>query len=87
MFYDDGNLRVDPSNVVSVDDALDEMTRMAQEAGEYDGPFENPLVKEVFEEVVIPDDDDIEDYEVVIKDPTEVIEPTRKSGKKRRIRK
>ena len=87
MFYDDGNMRVDPSNVFVVDPdpgtqyrddsgdrdtptdqldaALDEMTRTAQEAGEYDEPFENPLVEEVLEEVAIPDDDDIEDYEVV----------------------
>ena len=69
MFYDDGNMRVDPSNVVVVD--RDDLAD----------------VKEVYEEVVIPDDDDIEDYEVLVEDPTEIIEPTRKSGKKRRIRK
>jgi hypothetical protein len=64
MFYDDGNMRVDPSNVVVVD--RDDLAD----------------VKEVYEEVVIPDDDEIEDYEVVSNDPTEIIEPTRKSGEK-----
>jgi hypothetical protein len=91
MFYDDGNMRVDPSNVVVVDrddlvdvtadrDALDEMTRMAQEAGEYEEPFETPLVKEVYEEVIIPDDEDIEDYEVVNVDQS----PSTSNSAKRR---
>jgi hypothetical protein len=61
FLYEDGNFRVDPNNVSDVESSLDEMTAMAQAMGEYESPFDNPLVSEPD----IPEDDDIEDYEVI----------------------
>ena len=60
MFYDDGNLRVDPTNVMSVD-----------------VPIETPP-EEVYEEVDIPSDEDISDYEVVTEDRGDPTDPVRK---------
>ena len=60
MFYEDGNLRVDPNNVVAVDVEIEQP---------------EPIVEEVLEEVVIPDDEDESDYEVVVEEPEEV-DPT-----------
>jgi hypothetical protein len=82
MFYDDGNLKVDPNNVVTVDDPLP-YTPVAPVA---------PVVPEFVEveeeidvELDIPEDEDLEDYEVVVieeedghginleVDPTEIV--------------
>lgn len=56
MFYDDGNLRVDPTNVMSVD---------------------VPIEESIIVEDDIPEDEDIEDYEVIEPD-------TEKTGKHRK---
>ncbi len=61
FLYEDGNFRVDPNNVSDVESSLDEMTAMAQSMGGYESPFDNPLVSEAD----IPEDDDIEEYEVI----------------------
>ena len=58
MFYDDGNLRVDPNNVVAVDVEIEQPE-----------PVVEPIIEEVLEEVVIPDDEDESDYEVVVEEP------------------
>lgn len=50
VFYDDGNLKVDPSNVVTVDDPLPEFVEVEEE---------------VEVELDIPEDDDIDEYESV----------------------
>jgi hypothetical protein len=83
MFYDDGNMRVDPNNVVDVEEIL---------------PKQEPTWNEFFEEDPLPDDSDeydvMEDDDHGVEDidwdhpvdPTESIEPLR-SGKKRRVRK
>jgi hypothetical protein len=57
MFYDDGNLRVDPNNVVAVDVEI-----------ERPEPVVEPIIEEVLEEVVIPDDEEESDYEVVVEE-------------------
>ena len=63
VFYDDGNLKVDPSNVVTVDDPLPEFVEVEEE---------------VEVELDIPEDEDIDEYETVadgdghgIEDPDE----------------
>jgi hypothetical protein len=63
MFYDDGNLKVDPNNVVTVDDPL---------------PVFVETVEEVEVELDIPEDEELSDYETIvveddIADPTEVV--------------
>ena len=58
MFYEDGNLRVDPNNVVAVDVEIEQPE-----------PVVEPIIEEVLEEVVIPDDEDESDYEVVVEEP------------------
>ncbi len=67
MFHDDGTMRVDPNNVVDVDDELSAFRRPSWDAYFDQG---EPWVDsdEVFEETVefdIPTDDDITDYEVM----------------------
>ena len=49
VFYDDGNLRVDPSNVVTVDDPLPEFVETEEE---------------VEVELDIPEDDNVDEYEI-----------------------
>ena len=88
LFYDDGNMRGDPNNVVDVEEIL---------------PKKEPTWDDYFDRVPdidIPVDDDISDYDIMEDDghgvedidwdhpadPTESIEPLR-SGKKRRVRK
>ena len=63
MFYDDGNLRVDPTNVMSVDVPIEKPEPIV------------PEPEEVYEEVDLPSDEDISDYEVVTddEDPTDPV--------------
>lgn len=53
MFYDDGNMRVDPNNVVDVEEII---------------PKQEPTWDDFFEDD-IPTDDDISDYDVMEEDP------------------
>ena len=71
IFYDDGNMRVDPNNVVDVEEILP-----------FDEFEEDPLPDDADDYDVIEEDPDWDHPE----DPTETIEPLR-SGKKRRVRK
>jgi hypothetical protein len=63
LFYDDGNLRVDPTNVMSVDVPMEKPEPLV------------PEPEEVYEEVDLPSDEDISDYEVVTDDddPTDPV--------------
>lgn len=63
VFYDDGNLKVDPSNVVTVDDPLPEFVETEEE---------------VEVELDIPEDEDIDEYETMNEGVGEIEDPAPK---------
>ena len=60
IFYDDGNMRVDPNNVVDVDEIL------PKQEPTWDDFFDS---EDKWEDIDIPIDDDISDYDVVEEEP------------------
>ena len=66
MFYDDGNLRVDPTNVMSVDVPIEKPEPIV------------PEPEELYEEVDIPSDDDVSEYEVVVEERGDPTDPVRR---------
>lgn len=76
MFYDDGNMRVDPNNVVDVEEIL------PKQEPTWDGFFED---SDRWEDVDIPEDDDINDYEVVEEEPDWDHPPEETNEKPRRL--
>jgi hypothetical protein len=66
MFYDDGNLRVDPTNVMSVDVPIETPEPLV------------PEPEELYEDVEIPSDEDVSEYEVVVEERGDPTDPVRR---------
>lgn len=64
IFYEDGNLKVDPNNVVTVDDPLPTFVEPVVDVA----PEFVEVEEEIEVELDIPEDEDLEDYEVVSTD-------------------
>jgi hypothetical protein len=82
IFHDDGTMRVDPSNVVDVDDNLD-----IPERPEYDIVEVNTDDYVIYEEDAIPDDEDFEVTGVDLNEEIDIIPNETPEERERRLQK